>query len=125
MYIFFKCFFLCFVLAGIFFLSHQPSIAIIPPLFPFQDKVFHIVEFSILGWALWINRDLFGNKYMLHTIIIFSIFWAGFDEIHQSFVPGRDCTWGDFIADIIGVSLPLIFMTMRDSRIRSDDIDST
>jgi VanZ family protein len=30
------------------------------------------------------------------------------DELHQKFVPGRQCDWKDWIADIIGILTGLI-----------------
>ena len=113
----FKRLFLFSVFAGIFYLSHRPSIALIPPLFPFQDKVYHFVEFFIFGLALWINRDLFGNKYQWYIVVLLGVGWAGLDEIHQSFVPGRDCSFGDFLADVTGIAVSLFFLKIRSRHI--------
>lgn len=95
------------MLAGIFLLSHQPSLDILPPLFPMQDKVFHIVEYFLLGISLLLNRDLCpGGRGVLFAIAAGAL-WGALDEIHQSFIPGRDCSLADFCADIIGLALAM------------------
>jgi VanZ family protein len=84
-------------------LSHQPSLK--PPfeLFPFQDKVFHFVEFGGLALALVLNKDLFRKLKRRTGMICFGILWAAADEAHQYFVPGRDCSFQDFLADGAGL----------------------
>ncbi len=86
-------------------LSHQPSLK--PPfeLFPFQDKVFHMVEFGGLAFAMVLNRADLKKRMRVPAMLSFGYFWAALDELHQSFVPGRDCSAGDFVADSIGVTI--------------------
>ena len=99
---------LLFMLAAIFYLSHQPSVEILPPLFPMQDKVLHAIEFFLLFASLLLNRDLCRGFHTLPLLFSFGCIWALLDEIHQSYIPGRDCSAGDFIADIAGMALCLI-----------------
>ena len=99
---------LLFMLAAIFYLSHQPSVEIIPPLFPMQDKVLHAIEFFLLFATLLLNRDLCRGFYPLPLLFSAGCLWALSDEIHQSYVPGRDCSAGDFIADIVGMVVCLL-----------------
>lgn len=99
---------LLFMLAAIFYLSHQPSVEIIPPLFPMQDKVLHAIEFFLLFASLLLNRDLCRGFHPLPLLFTAGSLWALFDEIHQSYVPGRDCSSGDFIADIVGMVICLL-----------------
>ncbi len=89
----------------IVYLSHQPSLK--PPVewFPGQDKVFHLVEFGGLGLALVLNADLFGEKRRKFRMVSSGVVWAVLDEFHQSFVPGRDCSFQDVFADIAGLLL--------------------
>jgi VanZ family protein len=89
-------------------LSHQPSLK--PPVqwFPHQDKVFHLIEFGGLGFALVLNRDVFGNlrgRQRSFRMGLSGILWAVLDEYHQSFVPGRDCSIQDMMADVAGLFL--------------------
>ncbi len=99
---------LIFMLVVIFYLSHQPSVEIIPPLFPMQDKVLHAIEFFLLFTSLLLNRDLCRGFHPLPMLFTAGSLWALFDEIHQSFVPGRDCSAGDFLADIVGMVICLL-----------------
>lgn len=99
---------LLFMLAAIFYLSHQPSIELIPPLFPMQDKVLHAIEFFLLFASLLLNIDLCRGFHPLPLLFTTGSLWALFDEIHQSYVPGRDCSAGDFVADIVGMVICLL-----------------
>lgn len=100
-------------LGGIFYLSHQPSLDIVPPLFPYQDKVLHAVEFFILGLSLLMNMDILRGR--RRYLLMFSVgaAWALVDEIHQSFIPGRDCSLGDLVADLIGLCVCFILLSGR------------
>lgn len=99
--------FLLLMLGGIFYLSHQPSLKVIPPLFPHQDKVFHAGIFFLLFISMIINRDLCRGFHPVPVLFTFGVIYAVSDEIHQSFVPGRDCSAGDLIADIAGLAIGL------------------
>ena len=50
--------FLLAMLGIIFYLSHQPSLKVIPPLFLHQDKVLHAGMYFLLSISLIVNRDL-------------------------------------------------------------------
>lgn len=95
------------VAAGIFYVSHQPSLPSIP-LFPHQDKLFHFGEFFLFGLVLFWNRDMFPEKGRLPGVILTGFAYSILDEVHQSFVPGRDCSVGDFLADSAGVLLAVL-----------------
>ncbi len=99
--------FLLAMLGGIFYLSHQPSLEVIPPLFQHQDKVLHAGMYFLLSVSMIVNRDLCRGFYPLPIIFILGLIYAVSDEIHQSFVPGRDCSAGDLLADIVGLSIGL------------------
>ncbi|HRY60779.1 MAG TPA: VanZ family protein [Candidatus Fermentibacter sp.] len=88
--------------AAVWILSSDPAPDYIPPLFPYQDKLMHFVEFAALGFAISLNRDLFRRSD--GAALASGVLWAGLDEIHQSFVPGRDCSTGDFLADCAGLA---------------------
>lgn len=97
--------FLLSVLLLIVYLSHQPSLKPPMELFPHQDKVFHMIEFGGLGLALVLNADIFGSKRRRLWMIVSGVLWAALDELHQSFVPGRDCSLQDVFADVAGLIL--------------------
>ena len=64
----------------------------------------HIPLFGLLAF-LWMkafdNKKVRFNKAIIYTIII-TIVYAAFDEFHQSFVPGREASLGDFAMDTLG-----------------------
>jgi hypothetical protein len=64
------------------------------------DKIAHFVEYFILGWALryW-SRN--GSPRFLAGGIAF----AAFDEFHQKYVPGREMSFWDFVADAAGITV--------------------
>jgi VanZ family protein len=38
------------------------------------------------------------------------------DEWHQSFVPGRDCSLGDFLLDLAGIAVMLVLLRLHELR---------
>ena len=70
-----------------------------------SDKIAHVLEFIPLGFlfallyqtALTLNT---GRKIGLGVLLIAML--ATIDECHQSFVPGRDASFLDGIADVVG-----------------------
>ena len=80
-----------------------------------SDKIEHFSAYLIL--AVLLNFTLmFQNRFpklkkkaWLYTLIII-LTYAGLDEIHQLFIPGRDCDILDWLADASGVMLGLGFV---------------
>ena len=72
-----------------------------------QDKVAHIIEFSILGFLLFRafaqSSSTIFRKYALVWAGLLGIAWGIMDEVHQLFVPGRCASPYDVIADIVGI----------------------
>ncbi len=77
-----------------------------------SDKIEHFTAYMIL--AILFNLTLmFQTKYpklrkkaWLYTLI-FILTYAGLDELHQLFIPGRDCDIFDWLSDTSGVLLGL------------------
>jgi VanZ family protein len=77
-----------------------------------SDKIEHFSAYLIL--AILLNLSLmFQNKYPILKkkawlfTLIFSLLYAGLDEIHQYFIPGRDCDILDWLSDSAGILLGL------------------
>ena len=66
------------------------------------DKAAHFIAFGLILWSLGV---LFRRIPRLRAAAI-AIAIGGTVEIIQSFV-GRDPSWGDFLADILGVAAAL------------------
>ena len=93
----------------IYWLSSQTGVEA-PPLFPHVDKIFHGVEYGILGWLLarafmhasWSQP----KKHTIQLLAVCAAMLYGIsDEYHQSFVPGRSAEYWDVLADTIGGAL--------------------
>jgi VanZ family protein len=85
--------------AGIGYVSHQP-IGLGEPWFPHVDKVFHLAEFGLFMFLAW---HATGRRLLLGWIL--TLAFAATDEWHQAFVPMRDPSMLDFLADLVGASL--------------------
>lgn len=103
----FFCYWLPFLLYSslIVYLSHQPHIElIIDP----GDKFLHFMEYY--AYAFFLRRLLVSydiKKYFILTLVI-SVLWGISDELHQYFIPGRDCNVVDMLLDLIGAYAWLI-----------------
>ena len=77
--------------------------------FPFDDKVMHLALYSVLGGTLQFGR-LSSNSGLAHwTVIAIGIIYGVSDEWHQSFVPGRNPSAADLLADTMGVLVGYAF----------------
>ena len=72
------------------------------------DKLLHLVEYSILGY-LAVNSFRAISKDQVIVVIISCLGFACFDELWQSFIPGRFSSGLDIIADGIGITMGSIF----------------
>ena len=72
------------------------------------DKLFHVVEYSILGY-LAVNSFRAISKDQVMVVIISCLGFACFDELWQSLIPGRVSSGLDIIADGIGITVGAIF----------------
>lgn len=89
--------------SALYWLSSRP---VLPgPSLPISDKVLHLAAYLVLGTTLaWAGRKLGGAR--VHSIFLLTgVLFALSDEWHQSFVPGRDPSAGDLVADGIGLVL--------------------
>ncbi len=74
-----------------------------------SDKIAHFLLYALLA-ALWVRalapREAAGARMPLRGAVLAAILvcaaWGVVDEIHQSFVPGRDASPGDVVADTLG-----------------------
>ena len=99
----------------LFWLSSVPELS--PPDlgFAWQDKVLHVVAYfayglstivAVVGWT-----SLEPRKVAITVLLIAGIFGIT-DEIHQSFVPGRDGSFADYVADLVGITSSLILQPL-------------
>ncbi len=71
------------------------------------DKLYHFIEYAILGillaWALVKARpSVVPSKLIWLIAAVLSSLYGASDEWHQTFVPGRLATLADWVADVLG-----------------------
>ena len=77
--------------------------------FPFDDKVMHLALYSVLGGTLQFGRLSSSSGLGHWTVIAIGIIYGVSDEWHQSFVPGRNPSAADLLADTMGVLMGYAF----------------
>ena len=95
--------------------------------FSMEDKFYHFAEYAVLSFFLYYalryyRRASIRNKIHIIAAIAACIF-AGTDELHQYFVPGRESTIGDLTADWLGaiVTQAVIWYYLKIRRQKSID----
>jgi VanZ family protein len=77
--------------------------------FEINDKLVHLGLYTVLGAALaWGGGETGRGAGSFLLIIGFS--YGAMDEWHQGFVPGRDPSIGDLLADCAGVIVGFLFL---------------
>ena len=79
------------------------------------DKIEHLVAYFILGvfislLLLFQNKYMILKKYFLLSAFVLCLLYGSIDEIHQLFIPGRQCDIIDLTADTIGISAGIILI---------------
>lgn len=101
----------------IFFFSSLPSVKTMEIYW--QDflikKTGHMIEYGILAVLLYRafkNSNLAKSEALFFSLLI-TVLYAATDEIHQSFTPGREPAVRDVVFDIIGGSLALYLIKVK------------
>ena len=96
----------------IFFLSAQPTLPPLPGIMGI-DKIQHMGAYVVFGLLLLRATALTGLKPYVRSFIIGALYGAS-DEFHQSFVPGRDMSGLDWLADVAGLAIALLAVAVID-----------
>ncbi len=80
------------------------------------DKLVHGGLYLILGLSLAWGKARTGFAGPAILLLIIGAGYGALDEWHQSFVPGRDVSAGDWMADTAGVALGLLLFSSVRSR---------
>ena len=116
---------LIFYWALIFILTTLPGNVIVNSI-KLSDKVEHILAYFGLAFLLMFFFRFLKSHYLILKRLFFTLliamFYAGFDEIHQMFIPKRQADFLDFIADtlgaIIGIFVAEIIIYFGDRKMR-------
>jgi len=89
----------------IFILSSLPSLKSPDLGVAFQDKIYHVLEYAVLGSLLQRGSEISGQRSAKRFLLIslIGVCYGASDEIHQRFVPGRQCEFLDFLSDSAGI----------------------
>lgn len=99
----------------LFYLSHLSGTSVQLPHFSQSDKVAHAMAYCMLGLSFllalpprWHSRSLF---FVGISVVIFCFLYGISDEFHQSFVPGREVSGDDVMADVLGGGMAWVLYT--------------
>jgi VanZ family protein len=103
------------IAGGIWFLSSQQILPKPKGILGF-DKLQHLIAYLALAavaawWFPLKQRREHPLRTLLALVCIASVYGA-VDEVHQYFVPGRDCNVWDWIADTLGAVLGAVLGTI-------------
>ncbi len=90
----------------IFYLSNNPTSQLSNDVKSnfFMYKTLHIIEYAILAFLLFIY--FLNYKYT----IISAYLYAMFDEVHQTYIVGREGRFRDTIIDLIGILIAIFLI---------------
>jgi VanZ family protein len=99
------------LMALIFYLSAQPSVG--PELPAWTRIVAHFSEYALLTvlW-IWALAPLLGRRALLAAAGI-ALAYAISDEVHQSFVEGRESDPFDVLIDALGIAFAVGVLSAR------------
>ncbi len=111
----------------IFYLSSLPNPGEDIPLPDLGDKSLHVIEYAVLGglcyraWR-WCAPERVARWAFVLAVVTGALYGIS-DEWHQSFVPLRESSWLDCVADVIGsvVGAGLVHWMFNGSFVRSLD----
>ena len=89
------------------------------------DKFVHGGLYLILGLSLAWGKGRTGSGVPVALLLLIGVGYGALDEWHQSFVPGRDVSVGDWVADSAGVMLGLLLFSTFSSRFRANKRSSS
>jgi len=78
-------------------------------------KAAHVTEYFV--FSLMLFRAFRGKErgwritWMVEAIVV-AAFYAGLDEVHQAFVPGREARWQDSMLDTLGAAIGQLVLWM-------------
>lgn len=97
----------------------------LPLIIDLSDKIKHLLAFLGLGFLLSLNLHFQQkwskiSKYAFFYSLLICIFYGAVDEIHQLLVPNRSAELLDWVADVTGSILGILFAMFFLKKIRTN-----
>ncbi len=93
----------------IFFVSGMTERPVTPGMthITWDDKLQHMLAYAILAGLVWRALGARWRSLWLRAAvaILVAVAYGAFDECHQYFVPGRECSFSDWSCDSAGAAL--------------------
>ncbi|MGB2782981.1 MAG: VanZ family protein [Atribacterota bacterium] len=96
----------------IFIFSSRPEVGV-EQLFYGQDKVIHFLTYGIhafLCLAALSDKILLLKLFQYFLALAFSVLYGIFNEIYQYFIPEREFSFGDILANSLGIITFLVMV---------------
>ena len=112
------------LIAGVIWFLSSQSILPQPKGILGWDKLQHLAAFAVLAAAvgLWVT-PAFGKRRPVLSLLLTALVGSAYgviDELHQYFVPGRDCNFWDWLADTLGAFLGAAAMAFTMNRLKKE-----
>ena len=114
----------------IFIFSSRPEVGV-EQYFYGQDKVMHFLTYVIhafLCLAALSDKILLLKSFHYVLALVFSVSYGTFNEIYQYFIPEREFSFGDILANSLGVItfliLVYIFQNKKQKKIFKETLDT-
>jgi VanZ family protein len=111
----------------IFIFSSRPEVGV-EQLFYGQDKVIHFLIYGIhafLCLAALSDKILLLKLFHYLLVLVFSVSYGIFNEIYQYFIPEREFSFGDILANSLGIITFLILVYIFQNKKRKKIIFCT
>ncbi|HUQ02825.1 MAG TPA: VanZ family protein [Kofleriaceae bacterium] len=102
------------LMIALFALSAQSQLSV-PGGFDFGDKIVHAAVYGLLAQFYALTAERSSRRVTLYAILG-AVAYGVTDELHQSFVPGRDASVFDLVADAVGATLGALFIAWYSAR---------
>ncbi len=69
------------------------------------DKVIHLAEYAIFAVLIYLAAHNLrpGSRFLLGLVVLLAGVFGALDELYQILIPARDSSFGDWVADMVGV----------------------
>lgn len=72
-----------------------------------------MVAYAALAFAWWAALTARERALRASWVVVLTVLYGAADEWHQSFVPGRTCSWVDVLSDGLGATLMVQYLRWR------------